>query len=150
MRNLVAWLVDYFPVYVVPELGYNRNSVVEGARIAIEFIERHDLRGVILLAHSKGGVMGKHLIAINDVDARVDRLTALNSSFSGSTYARYFPLRSIRAFSPTEPTLAMLEGGYNIRLPLRGHFRPLSGRLLIDTVAHETSSFSQRGSPGGC
>lgn len=158
------------PVHVVRRLGYNRSSVPDAAATVLRFLEERDLVGVILLAHSKGGLVGKHLLAVDDTEGRVDGLVAINTPFAGSAYARYFPSRTIRAFSPTEPTIAMLAtrleanarvtsifsefdphipegsvlaGARNIRLPLSGHFRPLSSRVLIDAVAREVAA--QRG-----
>ena len=149
------------PVYVVPALGYNVRDIPVSAAIVASFMVEQDLRQVVLVAHSKGGLIGKHLMTIDDPDDRVDHLVAVNTPFSGSTYARYIPLRSVRVFAPSEPTLAMLgnrrehnstitsifssfdphipngsalEGARNVRLPLMGHFRPLGQRLLIDTV----------------
>lgn len=155
---------DGHPVHIVVGLGYNRASVPDAAAIAMRYVVARDLRGVILVSHSKGGLIGKHLLAVDDTEGRVDRLVAINTPFAGSAYARYIPVRTIRAFSPKEKTLRMLaaraeanarvtslysefdphipggsalEGATNIRLPLLGHFRPLASRVLIDAVARE-------------
>lgn len=157
---------DGHPVHVVRQLGYNRSSIPDAAATVARLLAERGLHGVILLAHSKGGLIGKHLMAIDDLEGRVDRLLAINTPFRGSVYARYIPFRTIRAFSPTEPTLALLAGkldpntritsiysefdphipggselagAKNIRLPVLGHFRPLSTRLLIDVVAREVA-----------
>lgn len=151
------------PVFVVSALGYNVRDIPLSARTVGSFLANHDLRGVVLVAHSKGGLIGKHVMTIDDVQRRVDYLVAVNTPFSGSVYARYVPLRSVRAFVPTEPTLAMLgarrernarvtsvysqfdphipegsalEGAHNVPLALMGHFRPLGQRALIDAVEH--------------
>ena len=155
---------DGHPVHVVAGLGYNRATVPAAAAVVFRHLAAHDLRGVVLLAHSKGGLIGKHLLAIDDAEGRVDRLVAINTPFAGSAYASYIPIRTIRAFSPGEKTLRMLsasieanaritslysvfdphipggsalDGATNIRLPLLGHFRPLASRVLIDAVAGE-------------
>ena len=149
------------PVHVVSALGYNVRDIPSSAHAVATFISEHGLRKVVLVAHSKGGLIGKHLMTIDDEDERVDHVVAVNTPFSGSTYARYIPLRSVRAFVPTEPTLAMLagrrernegitsifssfdphipggsglEGAHNLKIPVMGHFRPLGKRLLIDAV----------------
>jgi triacylglycerol lipase len=86
---------------------------------------------------------------------------AVATPFAGSVYARYFLNRSIRAFLPTEPTLALLsanaeansritsvfgvfdphipagsrlEGAMNVQLPVYGHFRLLSDDRVIAEV----------------
>ncbi len=151
------------PVHVVTALGYNVREIPTSARIVASFIAARGLRNVIVVAHSKGGLIAKHLMTIDDEHGRVEHLVAINTPFGGSAYARFIPLRSVRAFSPTEPTLAMLggrrernagitsiyssfdphipggsnlQGARNVRLPLMGHFRPLGQRLLIDAVEH--------------
>ena len=157
---------DGHPVHVIRQLGYNRSSVPDAAAIVARLLAGEGLRGVILLAHSKGGLVGKHLMTIDDLHGRIDRLVAINTPFGGSAYARFIPFRTIRAFAPTEPTLALLAGklepnaritsiysefdphipggselagAKNIRLPVLGHFRPLATRLLADTVAREVA-----------
>ena len=149
------------PVFVISDLGYNLRDIPASARLVASFITAHSLRNVIVVAHSKGGLIGKYVMTLDDEDGRVCHLVAVNTPFGGSTYARFIPLRSVRAFVPTEPTLAMLggrrernpritsiysrfdphipggsalEGARNVRLPLMGHFRPLGQRLLIDAV----------------
>lgn len=164
-----------YPVYVVAELGYNLRDIPASAGIVASFIAARDLRNVVIVAHSKGGLIGKHLMTIDDKQGCVDHVVAVNSPFSGSAYARYIPLRSVRAFSPAEPTLAMLggrrernsgitsiysrfdphipggsalDGARNVRLPLMGHFRPLGQRLLIDTVEHAVEHAIERALDG--
>lgn len=149
------------PIHVVRSLGYNVRDIPLSARTVASFLVEHDLRHVVVVAHSKGGLIGKYLMTIGDVEGRVDRLVAINTPFSGSAYARYIPLRSVRVFAPTEPTLAMLAarverneritsvfacfdphipegselaGAHNVLLPIMGHFRPLGHLLLIDAV----------------
>lgn len=149
------------PVYVVTELGYNLRDIPESALIVASFLEASNLRDVVIVAHSKGGLIGKYVMTMLDDERRIENLIAVNTPFGGSAYARFIPVRAVRTFSPTEPTLAMLgkrhernsgitsiyssfdphipdgsalTGARNIGLPLMGHFRPLGQRLLIDTV----------------
>lgn len=152
------------PVHVVATLGYNRGRVSDMAALAHRYLVDNDLEDVTIIAHSKGGLIGKHLMVVEEADAansRISRMIAINTPFAGSVYARYLPGQTLRAFSPTESTLLMLaanaeanarivsvysgfdphipggsrlEGATNIELPLNGHFRPLGARLLIETV----------------
>ncbi len=149
------------PVHVVPELGHNRRPVPEMAAIVAERLRRDDLRGVILVAHSKGGLIGKHVMVVDDVDHRVDRMVAIAAPFGGSRYARFLPSRTLRVFEPTEITLAMLSGqsevnaritsiygpfdphipegsmlvgAVNVEVPVLGHFRILGSAAVIAAV----------------
>lgn len=162
------------PVYIVGALGRNVQQIPASARVVASFVSARNLRDVVVVAHSKGGLIGKHLMTIDDAEGRIDRLVAFNTPFSGSAYARFIPLRSVRDFAPAEPTIAMLggrrernsgitsiyssfdphipggsnlDGAHNVTLPLMGHFRPLGHRILIDAVerAVEGRSADQHG-----
>jgi pimeloyl-ACP methyl ester carboxylesterase len=141
------------PVHVVRELGRNLRSIPESAAIAQRYLDQAGLRGVVLVAHSKGGLIGKHMMLLDDTEGRIDRLIAIATPFGGSRYARYMLDPQLRAFRPTEKTLAMLTanalanaritsiygevdthipegcelpGATNIELPVTGHFRVLN------------------------
>ncbi|WP_414172485.1 esterase/lipase family protein [Clavibacter tessellarius] len=87
-------------VHVVGALGANVGRVAEMARRARAHLEAADLRDVVVVAHSKGGLIGKHLMAFDDPDRRIRSMVAINAPFGGSSYARFIPIRSIRDFSP--------------------------------------------------
>ncbi|CAN5263673.1 hypothetical protein BH09ACT5_BH09ACT5_09680 [soil metagenome] len=149
------------PVHVLPELGYNVLPIAETAAIAQRHLEDHDLRQVAIVGHSKGGIVGKHMMAFDDVHRRIDRMVAIASPFSGSARAKYVPVRSIRPFLPGDallgtlaanlelnsritsiyteadhviPNGSVLEGATNIEVPLVGHFRLLSDPRVVAAV----------------
>ena len=149
------------PVHVVPDFGHNRGTIPEMARRAQRHLDEEDLTGVIVIAHSKGGLIGKHMMVTDDAHGRVARLIAVNTPFGGSRYARFAIRRTLREFAPTGVTLAALAGrresnartvsiysaedpvipggselvgATNIRLPVIGHFRVLSSPLLLETI----------------
>jgi pimeloyl-ACP methyl ester carboxylesterase len=149
------------PVHVVEPLGYNRAPVPDAAALAQRYLDERDLTGVIVVAHSKGGLIGKHMMLVDDGAQRIDRLVAIASPFSGSSFSRYMPLKPLRAFNPKERTLAMLAanaevnarivsvygvfdphipagselaGATNVQLPVYGHFRLLADPQVLDAV----------------
>jgi pimeloyl-ACP methyl ester carboxylesterase len=152
---------DGHPVHVIPSLGMNRAPIPATAeRVHAQLVDR-GLTGVVLVAHSKGGIVGKHLMAMHDTDARVDRLIAIASPFNGSAMARLAPNPALRAFLSGDPVIAALaaeravnaritsiypsfdphipdgcelEGARNVELPVIGHFRILLQPALIDAV----------------
>lgn len=103
------------PVHLVPELGNNISSIPEsakmldrvvsvlvphhqklhhikkGAEAVRRFIEQKDIKGVVLVAHSKGGLIGKYLLMHYNHDHRVLGLVAMAAPFSGSAIAKLFP-----------------------------------------------------------
>jgi alpha-beta hydrolase superfamily lysophospholipase len=75
------------PVLVVLELAFNLASVRNAAAVAQAAIVERDLRDVILVAHSKGGLVGKRLL-IDDTEGRIAALIAIATPFHGSSLAR--------------------------------------------------------------
>ena len=60
MRPLIDVLHEHgHPVHVVTPLGTNRRPVAPSAEIAAEYLREHDLHDVVIVAHSKGGLIGK-------------------------------------------------------------------------------------------
>jgi hypothetical protein len=150
------------PVHAVSGIGYNRGTVAQMSAVVSGHLAEADLHGVILLAHSKGGLIGKHVMSASPESARVARMIAVNTPFSGSVYARFAPIRSLRIFSPRDAGLlklaanlevnqriasiysvfdphipggSHLEGATNIRLGTMGHFRILGDQRLFRAVA---------------
>lgn len=149
------------PVHVIPALGLNRAPIPATAAHVLAHLVTRGLTGVAIVAHSKGGIVGKHLMALDDRDGRVDRLIAIASPFNGSAMARIAPNRELRAFLPQNPVIAglaaelavnaritsiyprfdphipdgcVLEGAHNVELPVVGHFRILLQPSVIDAV----------------
>ena len=151
------------PVHTLPGLGHNRTAIPDAAALAQRYLDDHDLRSVVIVGHSKGGLIGKHMMAVDDVQGRIARMVTLATPFSGSRLARYAPVRTLRVFRPGGRTLStlaknfainsritsiyaefdpvalsssVLEGATNIELPVVGHFRILRDpRALAAVVA---------------
>lgn len=159
------------PIHVVPELGRNGRPVPESADLTAAHLERADLDGVVLVAHSKGGLIGKRVM-LGPAAGRVVGMVAIATPFAGSRWARYLLGRSLRSFSPRDPVLLALagellvngqitavyprfdphipetghlQGATNIELPLNGHFRLLGDPLLADVVVREVARLAAAG-----
>lgn len=140
------------PIHVLPELGRNTAGVVEGASVASDFLTARDLHDVVIVAHSKGGLIGKQVL-LGDGEHRVRRLVAIATPFAGSTLARLIPSRTVRALGPDDATIvglqartdvnhlitsicpafdphipggSQLEGATNVHVAAMGHFRVLA------------------------
>ncbi len=149
------------PVHVMHSMGVNRDAVPATAKRVAEEVAALDLRGVALVAHSKGGLIGKHLLAYDDPDGRLDRLVAVATPFGGSRLARYALGSTLRAFLPGDPVIrslaaesavnsritsiypridpnipegSRLEGATNIEIPIMGHFRILTSAEALAAV----------------
>jgi triacylglycerol lipase len=129
------------PVRVIPALGRNGRPVPDAARTVAGFLEENDLRDVVIVAHSKGGLIGKYVMSEHDPDDRITAMVAICTPFAGSDYARYMAMRTLRAFSPSDPTTVMLQANLetnaritNITIQDGGHFRLLDRPEVIDIV----------------
>ena len=162
MRPLIRTLHDHgHPVHVVAKLGRNRRSLAKAAATVAAYLEREDLHGVIIVAHSKGGLIGKRLMTTDGPGRRVSAMVAISAPFGGSRYARYWVVPSIRAFAPANVALhdlgldrrvnhrivsiygvfdphipegSELVGARNIRLRVGGHFRLLGDPRTVRAV----------------
>ncbi|AZZ53305.1 esterase/lipase family protein [Rathayibacter festucae] len=149
------------PMHVLTSLGWNGRPVASTAEDVAAYLAEHDLRDVVIVAHSKGGLIGKYVMTELDPDGRVDRMVAVATPFGGSRYAPYLLLRSLRSFSPRDATTlllssraganaritsvfglfdphipegSMLEGAVNVRIETGGHFRILSDPETLAAV----------------
>ena len=167
MQPLIAAVHDAgHPVHVIPALHYNRRPVEHAAQIVSQYLAEHDLWDTAIVAHSKGGLIGKYAMLKTPAAARIARLVAICSPFSGSRYARYALAPSLRAFAPTHattrllvrgssvnrnitsifgsfdpmiPTGSELPGARNTRVDVPGHFRILGAAATIATVLREVA-----------
>ena len=154
---------DGHPIHVLAHLGRNTRKVAETAQTVADYVRENDLLDVVLVAHSKGGLIGKYVMTFLDSEHRITSMVAVCSPFSGSRYAHYLVLPSLRAFSPRDPTTVLVKddvransrilsifgefdphipegsallGGTNLKLALGGHFRLLGAPEVRDAVVH--------------
>lgn len=149
------------PVHVVRAIRNNVDEIPDVAAVAQRYLDDHGLENVAIVAHSKGGLVAKHMMAINDTAHRIDRLVAVVTPFGGSRMANFMAVRTLRAFRPANRTITLLganrvlnsritsiygefdaqipggsrlEGAVNIQLPIVGHFRLLADDRVIRAV----------------
>jgi pimeloyl-ACP methyl ester carboxylesterase len=151
------------PVHSVPELGFNRHPIAEMAALLTAYLEHRQLTGVTIVAHSKGGLIGKAMLVEDERTAagRINRMVSINTPYAGIALAR-FGVGPWREFAPTRPVIvelaaakrvnrritslrsrydqylpagsAVLDGAENIVLPHSGHFRVLGLPGVIEEV----------------
>lgn len=153
----LLWDAGY-DVHAVGTLRYNSGTIEEMARRVDAHLGAEGVDRCILVAHSKGGLIGKYLLAHHNRTTVIRGLVAVNTPFTGSALARLLPLPALRVFLPHSPELveltaaahvnrsivsiygtfdphipggSHLEGARNVQLQTRGHFLPLG-----DPVVH--------------
>ncbi|MEY4731495.1 MAG: hypothetical protein RL681_441 [Candidatus Parcubacteria bacterium] len=109
------------PVYVVPRLAHNTRAIPASADIVRKLISEKDLKNVVLLAHSKGGIIGKYLLAFLNSDHRVRRLIAIASPFGGSFLA-HIPLKGLGELRPGSEVLTRLDGRKDVNRDITSLF----------------------------
>ena len=149
------------PVHAVTALRQNAATVDASADVVAGYLADHGLEDVLVVAHSKGGLIGKALMLRDDSGPRIRKMLAISTPFSGSVYARFLLLPSLRAFAPDDPTTlrlaadrhvdaritsvwaafdphipggSMLPGATNRRIDDGGHFRILRNPAVLAEV----------------
>ncbi|WP_309129234.1 alpha/beta hydrolase [Microbacterium sp.] len=149
------------PIHVVDGLARNLRPIEEMAEGVGAFLAERDLRDVVLLAHSKGGLAGKLAMLGPDAE-RVRGMLAVATPFGGSRYARLMLPRTLRTLSPGHPSIVSLSqqraanarivsvyarfdphipegsrlpGAKNVELDTGGHFRVLTHPRVMAELA---------------
>jgi hypothetical protein len=149
------------PVHAVTALRGNGATVDASADLVAGYLADRDLTDVLIVAHSKGGLIGKEVMLRPGSGPRVTGMLAISTPFSGSRYAPYLVLPSLRAFSPSDPTTlrlmadrsvnaritsvwaafdphipggSELPGACNVRIDDGGHFRILRNPEVLALV----------------
>ncbi|MBI4899778.1 MAG: alpha/beta hydrolase, partial [Actinobacteria bacterium] len=153
MRPVADFLHGHgYDVHAVETMRYNTGSIEAMAALVDAHIEAEGIDRCVLVAHSKGGLIGKQLLVNHDPATTIRGLVALQTPFNGSSLARLLPLPTLRMFRPESRELAelmaaahvnrlvvsifgsfdphipggsYLQGGRNVRLETQGHFLPL-------------------------
>ena len=127
----------------MPELGNNLGVLSEGATTVESLLEERDLRDVVIVAHSKGGLIGKLVMVGEGRLPRVVRMVAICTPFAGSRYAQFMPIRALRDFSPTDPAGLSLRADESVNSRIVSVFGP------FDPHIPEGSTLAGRDEPGG-
>jgi hypothetical protein len=120
-------------VHAVTSMGHNSGTVEDMASRVAAFLEEKDLRGVVLVAHSKGGLIGKYVMGHTRAAGRVREMVTINSPFSGSFFGHVIPMRAVRHFHPRHPTLSLL----NESVEVNPHITSIVSRYDPLVRAHE-------------
>lgn len=97
------------PVYIVPKLGHNLTDIPKSARIIKDLIEENKLKSVIIVTHSKGGLIAKYLLIHFNKDNVVKGVIAIATPFSGSALVRLVRHKSFKELSPTSQLIQDLN-----------------------------------------
>lgn len=159
-------------VHVLPELGANARPLGASADLVAGYLDRAGLERVVVVAHSKGGLIAKHLLLDPRTSGRILGVVAACTPFSGSDLAVSLVRRSpLGMFAPSAeeivrlreavdvnqrivslcpswdemvPNGSRLAGARNVTLDQRGHFLPLTVSHVHDMIHSYVHSLSDR------
>jgi triacylglycerol lipase len=185
------------PTYIVPDLGHNIADVPsasktlrlvvlqavsgsrhylpdiqKGAKKLREVLENQNIQRAVIVAHSKGGLIGKYYLVHHNQDKRVVGMVAIAAPFAGSALARLVPHPSAQELVARHkliqdlekhsginhqiisiyPTFdnhiwtengSFLEGAENIQVSLSGHNRVLFNKDVKKLVLKSVEKLSR-------
>lgn len=154
------------PVYALEYLGYNTKTISHSAELVRELINAEKLENVVIIAHSKGGLIGKHLLAFDNADGKVKKLIAIATPFGGSHIVKLIPHKPAKELHPASEIIqtlkgrrdvnkkivsvfgvfdnhvwpgssCVLDGAKNIEVPIYGHHKILFSKKVKEIVSAE-------------
>ncbi|HVF69344.1 MAG TPA: alpha/beta fold hydrolase [Xanthomonadales bacterium] len=105
-----AKIVRAVTVHAIPKLGQIIPDVAGGAKTIRDVIEKHNLQNAVIVAHSKGGLIGKYLLAHFNKDHRVKGMVAIATPFTGSALAKLIPRNAFDELQEDSKIIHDLEG----------------------------------------
>lgn len=158
------------PVHVVRELNLNLFDIPASAKIVRKIIDENNLKKIIIIGHSKGGLIGKYLLIHNNIDNRIIGLITIGAPFSGSILAKNSPRKSSKDLIPESAMLrtlsshkevnvkiisimpafdnhvwhrkgSYLEGATNITVLTKGHHKIVFDETAINKVIESIEKF---------
>ncbi|MBP9782029.1 hypothetical protein KBC89_05235 [Candidatus Woesebacteria bacterium] len=158
---------DGYKIFVVHDLGRNFVPLESGVRMVKNLIAQENLKNVVLLSHSKGGVIGKLLLDDQDFSKRIQQSISIAVPYKGSIFgyprilslAELIPgsceIKSLNSATKNNskilnlyPTLdnhvipnrnLILEGANNICINIVGHTRILEAKETIAVILENLS-----------
>jgi len=97
------------PVYIVPKLGNNTGDIPSSSKKVLEVIEENNLKNVIIVAHSKGGLITKYLLTHDNTNHAVKGLIAVATPFHGSSMGSFIPHHSTKELGADSGIIRYLE-----------------------------------------
>lgn len=157
-------------VYVVSKLKFNLLDIPTSAKIVREIVDQNNLRNVVIVGHSKGGIIGKYFLLHENADNRIKGIIAIASPFSGSRIVNHLPGKSYKELAPESKIIkkmnsntkinskivsimpefdnhvwhekgSYLEGATNIKVPIKGHHKILFDKDVINKVIELIGKF---------
>lgn len=159
------------PVYVADKLGFNLLDIPTSSKIVRELIDQNNLKNVVIVGHSKGGLIGKYLLMKGNQDMKIKGVIAIGAPFSGSRIVNYLPSwKSYKELAPDSKIIqsinsnfkvnskiisimpefdnhvwaktgSYLDGAINIKLTIKGHHKIIFDQNVIKKITELIGKF---------
>ncbi len=97
------------PVYALEYLGYNTNEIKHAAKLIRELIDEKKLDDVVIISHSKGGLIGKYILAFLNKDQKIKKMITVATPFAGSYIVKYLPHHPAKELHPDSEIIKELD-----------------------------------------
>ncbi len=158
LKNLADKISEAgYPVYALPDLGRNMMTIPHSARIVEKLLASQNIKGAILIGHSKGGLMAKYLLAESPERKRIKAAIAIATPFLGSEIARLSLSKAYQELTPESKIVRELARNktvnrkiyslipiYDNLLPQQNSYLPGGRNLIIQTRGHHTIVFDPK------
>ncbi|MDO8497511.1 MAG: hypothetical protein Q7S61_03120 [bacterium] len=151
-----------YRVHHVPQLDNNTYLVEKGSKNLEKYIAQNNLQNVVLVSHSKGGLIAKYCLDFSSVSSQIHRSISVATPYQGTLWG-YFYFFNLHEMIPGSPLLRKLnnetknnhkivaifskldnhvipnknlrlEGATNIQLDIVGHTRILDSKELKEEL----------------
>lgn len=126
------------PVYVAAGLKFNFLDIPTSAKIVRSIIDENNLKEVVIVGHSKGGLIGKYLLIHQNKDEKIKKVIAIGAPFSGSKLANYTLGKSFEELTPQSKIIQEMKRNVKINLRITSIIPSFDTR-----VWHKKGSFLQ-------
>lgn len=161
-----------YATYVIPQLGQNLSEVADCAKKLEALIIEQNLKDVVIIGHSKGGLIGKYLLSTS-INKKIKGLIAIATPFSGTLLSKFIPHNSYKELNQESKlikelsslkeinkkiisifpeydnhiwggTSSFLEGAFeNIKIPIRGHHKIINDKYTWGIILESIETFFQ-------
>lgn len=154
------------PIYFSKELGRNVKNIADSAKIIEKLILDNNLQNIIIVSHSKGGLIGKYLLTFSEVKGRIKKIITIATPWEGSRLFRLYLHKSFKELRPNSDIIeelrnhkevnekivsifgksdnviwpiesCKLKGAKNIEVNTYGHHKILFDKNVCDVVLSE-------------
>ena len=102
-----------YPIHIISPF-ISTDTVFNLSMLVGDYIKNNNLNDVILLTHSKGGVISKHMICNNpDINSRVSKVIAVATPFNG-TLLGYLHFDNAHELKPTNSVITQLQSNTSV------------------------------------